>query len=169
MKINKLNQLVMKIIFSIAFLPLWPMTRKLSELLRTCFKLELNFITENEEIELIKEISRKLRFMRWNKGHFDGKISNYREYMTQELRQFPTLDHLMQTRINDRMLGKDLLPVHILELNHDGEILPHVDNINYSGSVIAGLSLQRDSILTLSNTSESESIELPRRSFYRQM
>lgn len=153
----------------IRFSVYWPMNRKLPELLRTCFKLELNFITENEELELIKEISGKFKFMGWNKGHFDEKISNYREYLTQDLMQFPTLEHLMKTRISDRMLGKDLLPVHILELNHDGEISPHIDNINYSGSLIAGLSLQRDSILTLSNASESESVELPRRSFYRQM
>lgn len=152
-----------------AFSEFWPMTPKLPEILRTCFKMELNFITENEELELIKEISRKFKFMRWNKGHFDGKIRNYREYLTQDLMKFPTLEHLMKTRISDRMLGKDLLPVHILELNHDGEILPHIDNIKYSGSLIAGLSLQRDSILTLSNSSESESIEMPRRSFYRQV
>ena len=145
------------------------MIRKLSEILRTCFKMERNFITENEELELIKEINKKLKFMRWNEGHFDGKINNYREYLIQDFTQFPTLTHIINTRISEEMMGKDLLPVHILELRHDGEILPHIDNVNYSGAIIAGLSLQRDSILTLSNSSESESIVLPRRSFYRQM
>ena len=102
-------------------------------------------------------------------GHFDGKISNYREYLAQDLTQFPTLVNIMRTRISGQMMGKYILPVHILELRHDGEILPHIDNINYSGSIIAGLSLQQDSVLTLSNAEESESIILPRRSFYRQM
>ena len=146
-----------------------PMTRNLAELLRTCFNLEHNFITKNEEIELLMEIGRKLKFMRWNMGHFDGKISNYREYLAQDLTQFPTLVYIMRTSISSQMMGKYILPVHILELRHDGEILPHIDNINYSGSIIAGLSLQQDSVLTLSNAEESESIILPRRSFYRQM
>ena len=146
-----------------------PMTRNLAELLRTCFNLEHHFITINEEIELLMEIGLKLKFMRWNMGHFDGKISNYREYLAQDLTQFPTLVYIMRTSISSQMMGKYILPVHILELRHDGEILPHIDNINYSGSIIAGLSLQQDSVLTLSNAEESESIILPRRSFYRQM
>ena len=145
------------------------MIRKLPELLRTCFKLELNFVSENEELDLIKEINQKLKFMKWNEVHFDGKISNYREYLIHDFVQFPTLAYLMNTRIRDQMMGKHFMPVHILELRQDGKILPHIDNIYYSGSIIAGLSLQRNSIMTLSNSAETESIELPRRSFYRQM
>lgn len=144
-----------------------PMNRKLATAIHSCFKLELNFISELEEQEIISEVMRKMKFMRWNEGHFDGKIHNYREYLASNLSQLPRVNELMN-RVSDFMMGKEILPVHILELRHDGKILPHIDNIEYSGSIIAGLSLQRDSILTLSDSVESESILLPRRSFYRQ-
>lgn len=144
------------------------MAKNLTAAIRSCFKLELNFISENEEKDIIYEVMRKLKFMRWNENHFDGKIHNYREYLASDLFQFPALNKIMG-RVNDQMMGKKILPVHILELRHDGQILPHIDNKSHSGSIIAGLSLQRDSILTLSDSAESESILLPRRSFYRQM
>ena len=143
------------------------MNSKLTSAIRS-FTLELNFISENEEHELIYEVMRKLKFTRWNEEHFDGKIHNYREYLASNLFLFPKLKEI-KGRVNDFMMGKDMLPVHILELRHDGQILPHIDNKDYSGSIISGLSLQRDSILTLSDSSESETILLPRRSLYRQM
>lgn len=144
------------------------MSRKLATAIRSFFTLELNFISESEERELICELMPKLKFTRWNEGHFDGKIHNYREYLASNLQLFPKLRKIKE-RVSDFMMDKELLPVHILELRHDGQILPHIDNKDYSGSIIAGLSLKRDSILTLSDSAESANILLPRRSFYRQM
>lgn len=143
------------------------MNKKLTAAIRS-LTLELNFISENEERELINEVMEKLKFTRWNEGHFDGKIHNYREYLASNSFLFPKLNEI-KCRVSHFMMGKNMLPVHILELRHDGQILPHIDNIDYSGSIIAGLSLQRDCILTLSDSSESETILLPRRSLYRQM
>lgn len=143
--------------------------RRLSSLLKKCFTLEHNFISENEEQQLLKEINQKIKYIRWSEGHFDRKIINYREYLATDIMKFDSFSQITKARINAQMMGKDLLPVHILELKKDGLILPHIDNINYSGSIIAGLSLQRDGILTFSDSKESESIELPRRSFYRLM
>lgn len=145
------------------------MTAKLSEVLKSCFKLELNFISESEEIELIAEVMKKLKFMRWDEGHFDGKIQNYREHLLSDVSQFPRLNELFNSRVLKQMMSKRLLPIHMLELRYDGLIMPHVDNKTYSGSIIAGLSLQRDSIMTISNSVESKEIILPRRSFYRQI
>jgi hypothetical protein len=142
---------------------------RLADVLRSCFRLELNFISAAEENEIISEVMRKLKFMKWNEGHFDGKIHNYREYLTSNVKQFPTLHEITENRVSKFISGNELLPVHILELRNDGKILPHVDNKDYSGSIIAGLSLQRDSILTLSDSVESVDILLPCRSFYRQM
>lgn len=145
------------------------MKPNLSEVLKSCFRLELNFVSETEEIQLIAEVMKKLKFMRWNEGHFDGRIRNYREYLLSDTQQIPLLDNITKNRVSPHMLGKKLLPVHILELRHDGIILPHKDNENYSGSIIAGLSLQRDSILSISDSMETKEFLLPRRSIYRQI
>jgi hypothetical protein len=143
------------------------MSRKLTSAIRSFFTLELNFISESQENELICELMPKLKYSRWNEGHFDGKIYNYREFLASNLHMFPKLQEI-KDRVSNFMIDREMLPVHVLELRHDGQILPHIDNKDYSGSIIAGLSLQRDSILTLSDSSESEKILLPRRSFYRQ-
>ena len=145
------------------------MSRKLAEVIRSCLKLELNFISECEENILITEVNKKLKYMRWNEEHFDGKIKNYREYLSSNLQQFPKLYEITNTRVIEQMMNREILPVHILELRHDGLIFPHIDNIHYSGKIVAGLSLQRDSVLTISDSTESVNIIIPRRSFYRQM
>lgn len=144
----------------------------MKSLLQRCFLLQKEFISEAEEALLVGELSRKLKSMRWSDGHFDDKICNYREFCISDLTAYPVLNDVIQTRIAALMEGRKLLPIHILELRKDGYIKPHIDNHNYSGKIIAGLSLKQDSLLTLSdpkNPSNSCSILLPRRSFYRQM
>lgn len=161
----------MYVIF-ICNLQIEPMSRRLTEVLRSCFALEPNFISIKEENDLISELSSKFKFMKWNENHFDNKILNYREYMISDLDHFKTLSHLIDKNIRNIMTDRKILPVHVLELRHDGLIKPHIDNKNYSGSIVASLSLQRDSILTLTDSvdnSSSANIFLPRRSLYRQM
>lgn len=144
----------------------------IKSILQRCFLLQKEFITEAEEALLAGELSRKLKSMRWSDGHFDDKICNYREFCISDSSAYPVLNDIIQNRIVKLTLGRQLLPVHILELRKDGYIKPHIDNHNYSGKIIAGLSLKQDSLMTLSdpnNPSNSCSIVLPRRSFYRQM
>lgn len=144
----------------------------MNSILQRFFLLQKEFITEAEELLLVSELFKKLKSMRWSDGHFDDKICNYREFCISDNSAYPVLNDIIQTRIVKLMHGRQLLPVHILELRKDGYIKPHIDNHNYSGKIIAGLSLKQDSLLTLSdpkNPSNSCSIVLPRRSFYRQL
>lgn len=116
------------------------------------------------------ELGRKLKKFRWSEGHFDEKISNYREFMVGNVDEFPTLKKILQMpELNKLLLDRPLLPVHVLELRTDGIIKPHIDNHAYSGRMIAGLSLGEDAVMILQKGSESFTVELPRRSFYRQM
>ncbi|TCD66682.1 hypothetical protein EIP91_001036 [Steccherinum ochraceum] len=60
---------------------------------------------------------------------------------------------------------------HILHLASDGEILPHVDNIEASGSWILGVSLGATRTMRLRNTQDAQDTfecELPSGSVYLQ-
>ncbi|KAJ2766708.1 hypothetical protein GGI18_005947, partial [Coemansia linderi] len=46
------------------------------------------------------------------------------------------------------------LPPHILDLHEDGEILPHVDNPDYSGFAVGGLSLLGSAVSTFKHVDD---------------
>ncbi|KAJ1944961.1 hypothetical protein EC988_005860 [Linderina pennispora] len=48
------------------------------------------------------------------------------------------------------------LPPHILDLHQDGEILPHVDNPDYSGFVVGGLCLLGPAVSTFKHVDDPE-------------
>lgn len=140
------------------------------KLLERTFLLRKEFISAAVENALLTELGRKLKRFRWNDGHFDGKICNYREFMVSDLGEFPALQALVQSdELKALVLDRPLLPVHVLELRRDGIIKAHIDNHAYSGRMIAAVSLGEDSQMTLQRGSECYTINLPRRSFYRQM
>ncbi|KAI9474997.1 hypothetical protein BX667DRAFT_343791 [Coemansia mojavensis] len=61
------------------------------------------------------------------------------------------------------------LPPHILDLHQDGEILPHVDNPEYSGFVVGGLSLLGQAVSTFKHVDDPSvrvDVLLPPRSLY---
>ncbi len=63
------------------------------------------------------------------------------------------------------------LPVHLLELaSGTGEILPHVDNVEESGSFVAGLCLGSDAIVRFSSADGTGHVDalLPKGCFYAQ-
>ncbi|KAI0687129.1 hypothetical protein BC835DRAFT_1286912 [Cytidiella melzeri] len=103
-------------------------------------------------------------------GHFDGVIKNYREI---QISSWPD-DNPELIRTLDRL--KSVHPpqptlTHILHLGSDGEILPHVDNLDASGSWILGVSLGNTRILRLENVSDSADtyeLALPSGSVYLQ-
>ena len=53
-----------------------------------------------------------------------------------------------------------LLPIHILDLAADGVIGSHVDNIEYSGRIIVGLSLLSDAVMSFSHESSGKLAQL---------
>ncbi len=138
--------------------------------LKKCFLLRKEFISKAVEEALLLELGKKLKKFRWSEGHFDDKICNYREFSISDLSDYPTLKSLMQTaEMKELLLSRPLLPVHVLELRRDGIIRPHTDNHAYSGRMIAGLSLGEEATMTLKRGQEIHTVELPTRSFYRQM
>ena len=82
-------------------------------------------------------------------GHFDRVIVKFREArITQE--QWPNKEKVLPilTQITS-LLPPVPLQTHILHLATKGYILPHVDNLQASGSFILGVSLGAPRILRL--------------------
>lgn len=108
-----------------------------------------NFINEEEEVELLNEIEPYVKMMRYENSHWDDAIHGYRET---ERRNWTKKNKKIIQRIGDIAFPAgvaQLAYVHILDLQKDGYIKPHVDSIRFCGDTIAGLSLLSSSVMGL--------------------
>ncbi|KAK4686923.1 hypothetical protein P7C73_g3202, partial [Tremellales sp. Uapishka_1] len=113
----------------------------------------------------------------FEEGHYDSVIHRYRESLLSSLPPSPTLPALM-SRLYSLLPGitpTDQVPppntsTHVLHLAPGGEILPHVDSLDASGSVILGVSLGASRILRLQdkNGTGGWDVLLPNGSVYLQ-
>lgn len=105
------------------------------------------------------------------KGHYDGVIHNFREM---HITKWPENDVPGLSPLLDRL--RNLCPsadtqTHILHLGSDGEILPHLDNLQASGTWILGVSLGTERIMRMECTDDREDsfdVLLPSGSVYLQ-
>ncbi|XP_076838443.1 alpha-ketoglutarate-dependent dioxygenase alkB homolog 7, mitochondrial [Brachyhypopomus gauderio] len=128
-----------------------------------------NFITEEEESALFKEVELGLKKKKYEFNHWDDAIHGYRE--TERL-QWGSVCAGILARVRTTAFpeGSPLLgPVHVLDLDKTGYIKPHVDSVKFCGSTIAGLCLLSDSVMRLvreENTADCVDLLLSRRSLY---
>ncbi|VDK32850.1 unnamed protein product [Taenia asiatica] len=130
-----------------------------------------DFITEEEEQNLLSEIDPVLSRSRYQTAHWDNAIENFRETERKNWRTAnrPVIDRLRQKTLDVlkeelRPEGAqkassfdDLLPyIHVLDLAPTGWIKPHVDSIRYCGGLVAVLSLLADSVARFTVAPESE-------------
>lgn len=146
--------------------------RHFSSLLYPEWQLWKNVISMAQEERILLEIQPVLDNLEWNMDHFDQVIFNYRETTLSDLNIFPHLSEFVETQIKPKFVssGKALLPIHLLELNEGGYIKPHIDNLEASGSMIAGLSLNSDCTMRFasSKSRDSRTERIPQRSLYLQ-
>jgi alkylated DNA repair protein alkB family protein 7 len=87
-------------------------------------------------------------------GHFDGVIRYYREARVTDAQWSsfpdPTLQNTL-ARMRSLMPPQTPLQTHVLHLSKRGEILPHIDNVEASGSIILGVSLGAARVLQLTD------------------
>eukprot|EP00051_Salpingoeca_urceolata_P006707 m.88750 g.88750 ORF g.88750 m.88750 type:complete len:269 (+) comp14953_c0_seq3:1847-2653(+) len=108
-----------------------------------------NVITEHEEEELLREVEPALRRCRYEQGHWDRAITNYREVFRSRWKRTEARAIVQRLVSTSPLSELDVSPsVHVLDLAADGEVLPHVDS-NYAGPVVTGLSLMSDSVMEL--------------------
>jgi alkylated DNA repair protein alkB family protein 7 len=104
-------------------------------------------------------------------GHYDGVIRHFREM---HVTSWPESDVPGLPPLIERL--QKLCPTpdtqtHILHLASNGEILPHVDNLQASGNWILGVSLGAERIMRMESTDGSDDsfdVLLPSGSVYLQ-
>ncbi|TBU35794.1 hypothetical protein BD309DRAFT_955470 [Dichomitus squalens] len=100
-------------------------------------------------------------FYDFQEGHFDGVIRRYREmHVTAWPEDMPEIIPLIERLRELHPNGE--IQTHILHLASDGIILPHVDNVEASGTWIMGVSLGDERILRLERSDlPEERYEIP--------
>ncbi|XP_068130303.1 alpha-ketoglutarate-dependent dioxygenase alkB homolog 7, mitochondrial [Hyperolius riggenbachi] len=132
-------------------------------------RLAPGFVTEEEEAELCRELEPVLRKKRYEAGHWDDAIHGFREL--ERLQWSPGCTAVLQ-RVREKAFSPEeaqLSLVHVLDLQKEGYIKPHVDSVKFCGSTIAGLCLLSSSIMRLAcvqNPEERADLLLPRRCLY---
>ncbi|KAI1886652.1 hypothetical protein AGOR_G00198010 [Albula goreensis] len=128
-----------------------------------------DFISEDEELALLKELEPGLKKKRYEFDHWDDAIHGFRET---ERVHWSAVCGAVLGRLRGVAFpeGSSLLgPVHVLDLDKAGYIKPHIDSVKFCGSTIAGISLLSDSVMRLvreGNTTDWLDLLLPRRSLY---
>ncbi|XP_066498426.1 alpha-ketoglutarate-dependent dioxygenase alkB homolog 7, mitochondrial isoform X2 [Hoplias malabaricus] len=128
-----------------------------------------DFITEEEEKELLRELEPGLKKRRYEFNHWDDAIHGFRE--TEKLQWGSECTGVLaRVRATAFPEGSPLLgPVHVLDLDKTGFIKPHVDSVKFCGSTIAGICLLSDSVMRLvreENSADWVDLLLSRRSLY---
>jgi len=105
-----------------------------------------DFVTEEEEANLIQELEPHLKRHVYERDHWDNAIQGFRET---ERKHFNKKNSVIIERLKAAAFpssGKILPYVHVLDLAEDGHILPHVDSIRFCGDTVAVLSLLASSV-----------------------
>nr|XP_054756277.1 alpha-ketoglutarate-dependent dioxygenase alkB homolog 7, mitochondrial-like [Lytechinus pictus] len=108
-----------------------------------------NFVTEEEENSLLREVEKFLKKVRYEYDHWDNAIHGFRE--TEKSRWSEVNSPIIQ-RIRDQAFpagSPQLTLVHVLDLAQNGYIKPHVDSVKFCGSTIAGLCLLSPVVMKL--------------------
>jgi alkylated DNA repair protein alkB family protein 7 len=131
--------------------------RAAPELDQSLLHVWTDVITEEEEERLKDELVATLRRRRYSQNHWDAVIVKFRET---ERAWGSWEDDNRETLARMRSIVSEAIPdgasvnrflgaAHVLDVAADGYILPHVDSVKASGTLIAGLSLLSDCDMTL--------------------
>jgi len=133
------------------------------------FQLWTDFISDDEECQLAKEVERDLKRQQYEKDHWDEAIIGFREA---ERKHWNPANQSVIDRLRERSFStgcKQLPYVHVLDLAEDGYIKPHIDSVRFCGDTVAILSLLSDCVLKLVHDQDKSKIVhclVPRRSLY---
>ena len=128
-----------------------------------------DFVTEAEEMTLMKEIDRKWRRLKYQQNHWDNAIQNYREL---ELSRWSSVSaSILETVRGSAFKNDDRLKnlTHVLDLHEDGVITAHVDSTRFCGRALAGLCLLSPCVMKFTKVAEPDvwyKVLLSRRCLY---
>lgn len=127
------------------------------------------FVTPDEELAMMKEIDRKWRRLKYQPGHWDNAIQNYREI---ELSNWSNASNSVIENVRNRAFKtEDKLKslTHVLDLHEDGVITAHVDSTRFCGRALASLCLQSPCVMKYTKVSDQDvwfKVLLNQRSLY---
>ena len=135
--------------------------------LKQGFNLKEDFLSEEEEQEILGEVNHRFMRRKYNKGHWDGAIVLYREM---EKLEWNVTNMKIMRRFEKHVFGSEdnfLSATHVLDLHEDGYIKPHIDSIKFCGALVSGLSLLSDAVMRLQlDENNYADVLIPRRSVY---
>ena len=135
--------------------------------LKQGFNLKENFLTEEEEEQILGEVNHRFLRRKYNSGHWDGAIVLYREM---EKLEWNAPNTNIMKKFEEHVFGsKDssISATHVLDLSEDGYIKPHIDSIKFCGALVSGLSLLSDAVMRLQlDESNYADVLIPRFSVY---
>lgn len=125
--------------------------------------LQPDFLSPSDASSLYEHlkttINTRRRGKRWESGHFDGVIFNYKELELSSPSQTPSHHPLLQattSRVHALLRAHlsspttSFLPTHCIVLRAStGHIAPHVDSVKFSGSLVCGISLGSERVMRL--------------------
>jgi alkylated DNA repair protein alkB family protein 7 len=132
-----------------------------------------DIINDAESDSLVRDIWKRMKRKRWEKGHWDAVISYYKETEleicsgsnTNQIQALSPSSVRAIERIRNQIFRSRFaehqniswLPVHAIHLHKDGILSAHVDSVKFSGTVVCGLSLLSDCIMRLRPACPNES------------
>lgn len=129
------------------------------------------FVSEGEEQALLAEVDLPLRKLRYDAHHWDNAIRFYREL--HKSKWTPTSSAILARVRQLPCFSEEQVQLssvaHVLDLEAvRGEVLPHVDSLDYVGKTVSGISLLSPSIMRLQHVQSSLVVDvlLPTRSLY---
>lgn len=129
-----------------------------------------NFISSEEELSLVAEISPRLKRMRWEVDHWDSVIFAFKETDWPEWKDPVNARVIARVRetafpANATVLGS----THVLDMRKDGFINPHVDAVRFCGDTVAGICCLSSSVMRFRHERRPELVVdflLPRYGLY---
>ena len=100
--------------------------------IKSSFRVIQNFVDEAEEKDLMKEVEKVLKRIRYEQSHWDDAIHNYREteHFNWNSNNSQIIDRIRKVAFLED--AKHIKFVHILDVAKDGFIKPHVDSVRVS-------------------------------------
>ncbi|KAF8590424.1 hypothetical protein K439DRAFT_1403449 [Ramaria rubella] len=101
------------------------------------------------------------KYYDFEEGHYDGVIMHFREaHVTSWPRNLLLEPVLLRLHSLLPVVAQADIQTHLLHLASNGQILPHVDNIDASGSCIAAVSLGGERILKMESETDRKCFEI---------
>mmetsp|Transcript_178 Transcript_178/g.214 ORF Transcript_178/g.214 Transcript_178/m.214 type:complete len:260 (+) Transcript_178:147-926(+) len=119
-----------------------------------------NFLSVVEADSLVHDIKTKMKRRRYDKGHWDAVITNFKEVevaIEDELGELSqsTIDRTRAHLLENYLDGTaTFLPIHFIDYKKEALLKPHVDSVRFSGGLVAGISLESSAIMRLKPSAE---------------